>query len=76
MDLWTLGWLIWLAAFLALEVPALASRTPGASLSEHVWHWFRVLDRRPTKTTWVLRGLLLAFLGWLFLHLGFGWLTT
>lgn len=73
---WTAAWVVWLAAFLVIEGAGFVGHQPGASLSEHVWHWFHVTDRRPTALVWLLRGLLLAFLAWLFLHLGFGWLTT
>lgn len=75
MTTYTVGWLLWIAAFFLLELPALASRVPGRTLSEHTWRWFKVLDDRHTPITWVLRGVLLLFLSWLFLHLGFGWLT-
>lgn len=75
MDWYTAGWLVWILTFFCLEVPALANKRGGDTLSEHTWKWFRVLDDRHTPTTWVLRGVLLLFLGWLFLHLGFGWIT-
>jgi hypothetical protein len=75
MSWYTVAWVGWLLLFLGLELPALASRVPGETLSEHVWSWFKVLDDRHTPITWVLRSVLLLFLGWLFLHLGFGWLT-
>lgn len=75
MAWYTLTWLLWGAAFFLVEGRALFSRRSGATLSEHIWTWFRVLDPRPTARTWILRGVLLVVLGWLFLHLGFGWLT-
>lgn len=35
--MWNWLWCVWLLVGLGLEVWALASRTPGATLSEHVW---------------------------------------
>ena len=35
--MWDLLWLGWVIAGLMIEGFALASRTPGATLSEHVW---------------------------------------
>ncbi len=72
MDGWTIGWLGWGAAFLVIEGSALLLGPQGSTLSEHVWSWFRVKDRRPTALTWLLRVPLWGFLLWLLLHLGFG----
>jgi hypothetical protein len=72
---YTVGWVLWIVAFFCLELPALASKVPGKTLSEHVWDWFRVRDSRHTALTWALRGFLLVLLFWLFFHLGFGWFT-
>ena len=72
MSIWTVLWLAWGAAFLAIELPAAFNRRPGDTLSEHVWAWFHVHDRRPTALTWTLRAVLLAFLAWLLVHLAFG----
>lgn len=72
MDGWGWAWVAWIGGFVMLEVPALLTRQPGATLSEHVWAWFHVNDSRHTVTTWVLRSVLLVFLAWLLLHLGFG----
>lgn len=70
--LFTLLWILWGGAFAAIEGAALLSREPGATLSEHIWAWFHVRDARPTRITWVLRGVLLAFLVWLVIHLTLG----
>lgn len=72
MDWYTVGWLAWLGMFVCLELPALANKRPGDTLSEHVWRWFRVYDDRHTALTWFLRGALLLFMTWLWLHLDFG----
>jgi hypothetical protein len=72
---YTAGWLAWLGFFLLLEGKALAGRTPGATLSEHVWAWFRVRDPRPTPLVVAGRLLLGVFLVWLLGHLAMGWWT-
>lgn len=37
---WTIAWLLWLGAFVAIEIPA-AIWSKGGTLSEHVWwRWF------------------------------------
>jgi len=70
--LWTGLWIGWLIGFLLIEGVALFRRTPGATLSEHIWIWFRVRDSRPTRLVVVCRVLLGVFLIWLFGHLTFG----
>jgi hypothetical protein len=75
MSWYTVAWLAWAAIFALVEGKALASKQPGDTLSEHVWAWFHVRDPRPTGLVWVLRSVLLIALTWLFLHLGFGWLS-
>lgn len=70
--IYTIAWLIWGAAFFAIEIPALIWGRTANTLSGHVWNWFHVRDRRPTAITWALRGVLLAVLVWLVGHLGFG----
>jgi hypothetical protein len=67
MDRWTLGWVLWIAAFGALEGPALLNQTKGDTLSEHVWTWFAVTDTSHA-TRW-RRLALLTFLAWLVVHL-------
>lgn len=70
--LFTILWLLWGGAFAVIEGAALLSRTPGTTLSEHVWAWFRVRDARPTRITWALRAALYGFLAWLVIHLTLG----
>jgi hypothetical protein len=69
-------WLGWIAAFLIIEASAIWLRPPGDTLSEKVWAWFRVRDKRPTALVWLLRVPLYAFLIWLAGHLAFGWWTA
>lgn len=69
------AWALWILAFAVLEGIGLWDNRPGGTLSELTWRTFRVRDRRPTALTWILRGILLAFLIWLTGHLGLGWWT-
>ncbi len=70
--IWTIAWLAWIAGFAALEGAALFSKTPGATLSAHVWKWFRIRDKRPTAATWAGRAVLLIGGIWLTGHLALG----
>ncbi len=66
MSWWTVGWLVWLGMFLAIEGAAIARRDKGDTLSEHVWKWFAIKDK---PKGWKLRRLaLLAFWAWLTVH--------
>lgn len=40
MSLWTIGWLLWIAAFFVLETPAVLNSRRLDTLSEHLWWWF------------------------------------
>jgi hypothetical protein len=73
--LFTVGWLLWLAAFLALEGSALFNHISGDTLSENTWAWFHVFDPHPGLLLGTLRVLLGLFLLWLAFHLTFGWFT-
>jgi len=75
MDDSTYGWIAWVLMFLGLESKALISKEVGDTLSEHVWKWFSVRDKRNTPVTMTLRGVLVVFLVWLTGHLGFGMWT-
>lgn len=71
MSGWTVAWLLWGAMFLVIEGKALVDKDRGDTLSEHIWHWFRVKDK---PGGWVARRYVLAaFLAWLSLHLTTGW---
>lgn len=66
MSGWTVAWALWISAFFAIEIPAIANKKPGDTLSEHVWSWFAIKGK---PTGWRARRLvLLAFLAWLSLH--------
>ncbi len=70
---YTVLWLAWGGLFVLIEGAALMSKTPGATLSEHVWAWFRVKNRKHPPIVIGLRVVLVVFLGWLVAHLAFGW---
>lgn len=65
MSLWTLGWLLILAQAVALEIAALCNKSPGDTLSEHVW-W---LYRHPSLGQLAFF-MISAFLVWLLYHFG------
>ena len=69
MDAFTVGWLVWIVAFLALEGVALA-KGHGATLSEHVWMWFGIGARPEAPDAWTRgrRIFLLGFMAWLTVH--------
>lgn len=63
---WTVGWVLWLVMFLAIEGAALVNRDRGDTLSEHVWKWFG-LRGKPSGYRW-RRFAFLAFWAWLTVH--------
>lgn len=68
MSIWTAAWIAWGLMFCAVEGVALANKTEGDTLSEHVWRWFGVTGKNGGGWTWK-RYVLLAFLVWLTGHL-------
>lgn len=76
MSIFTIGWLLWIAAFAIEEGIALTNKRQGDTLSEHVWKWFAVPEagstdagKRPATVGLRLRRFaLLAFMAWLALH--------
>lgn len=76
MDLFTLAWTAWIAAFIALEGAAFWHRRTGRrdeTLSAHVWRWTGSLGSRTSPRTWAARTALLIFGAWLAGHWAFGW---
>lgn len=57
------------------EIVALARKERHDTLSEHVWAWWHVYDRRPTPLVVVGRVVLLTIMVWLTGHFAFGWWT-
>jgi len=71
MSGYTIAWCAWLATFLVIEGKALFNKTPGDTLSEHVWKWFATSQGSTGKPSgWVRarRFTLLAFMAWLSVH--------
>jgi hypothetical protein len=54
---WTRRWLLWLGAFLAIEIPAALNKEPDDTLSEKTWDWFSVRERR---RFWLARRIILG----------------
>lgn len=63
---WTVAWVAWIAAFFAIELPAVLNKAKGDSLSEHVWSWASIKGKG-TAYKW-RRFALLSFLAWLVAH--------
>jgi hypothetical protein len=74
-DPWTVGWIIWLVAFLIWEGIALFNSKKGDTLSEHIWIWFGTRrGQKKSGTIQLRRFILLAFMVWLGAHfLTGGW---
>jgi len=49
---WSLAWIVWLTAFLVVEIPAALKRT--GTLSQHVWMWFRGPLRRSVLASFMV----------------------
>lgn len=61
-----MAWVLWLAMFAVIELPALLNKRSEDTLSETIWRWFRIRDK-PQQWTW-RRAVLAAFLTWLLVH--------
>lgn len=61
-------WLIWIVAFLVVEIPA-AIWKPTWTFSHHVWKWFNI-DKTPTWWRWLA---LTGFLVGIIVHFSVGW---
>lgn len=68
MSAWSWAWLALLIAMGVLELAALLNKRPDDTLSEHVWKWFAIKDKRRTGWPQARRLLLLASLAWLAVH--------
>jgi hypothetical protein len=71
-DGYTTAWLLWIGMFFVIEIPALANKRQGDTLSEHVVRWGAVKGK---PSGWLLRRLvLLLFLIWQPVHFLTDWL--
>lgn len=71
--IWTILWLLWIAAFAAIEGVAVLNDKRDDTLSEHFRRWFRV-DTHRGRTVWiVVSG---VFFAWFVAHIvtPAGWL--
>jgi hypothetical protein len=73
MSAWTYGWILWILWFCTQEGVALVNPEPDDTLSEHVWRWLRVGDKRSTPITVAGRVVLGLGIVWLLGHLTMGW---
>lgn len=63
---YTVGWIVWLGMFGAIEGAALFNKRRGDTLTEHVVRWCSMKDK---GKAWRIRRFgLLAFLAWLASH--------
>jgi hypothetical protein len=67
MDGWTISWILWIAMFFCIEIPALFNRHNGDTLSEHLRSWFAISNK---STGYKFRRFtLIAFLAWFSAHI-------
>lgn len=73
MSVWTILWLLWVAAFAVIEGVAVVNDKRGDTLSEHFRLWFRT-DTRVGRTIWL--GVSGLFFAWFVAHIvtPAGWL--
>jgi hypothetical protein len=66
MSIWTILWLLWGAAFVAIEGTALAHDHWAGTLSDHLRLWFRT-DTKLGRTAWlIVSG---VFFAWFVVHI-------
>lgn len=70
---YTIGWVIWILGFGALEYAAIKNKKKGDTLSEHVWDVIGTGEDSPSALNWIMRGGLLVGFGWLIPHFFLGW---
>ena len=64
---YTIGWIVWIIMFFAIEIPAILNKQKGDTLSEHIWMWFSIKDK---SSGWRIRRFsLLSILTWLIVHI-------
>ena len=54
-------WLVWIAAFFAIEIPALFNKKDGDTLSEVIRYWFGFSKRAGDIQSWGMRGRRVSF---------------
>lgn len=68
MSLYTVGWIVWIVYFLALEIPAVVNSRNNDTLSEQLWWILGIGKRRVTGWAYVRRIGFLLFAAWLVIH--------
>lgn len=67
------AWLVWGAAFVAIEAHAVLTDTPNATLSQNIWEVCGVVPTGNQPRYRLVRRIgLLVFMAWLTAHLGTG----
>lgn len=71
--MWTILWVLWIAGFFAIEIPAIRNDKRDDTLSEHFRRWFRT-DTHRGRTAWLVTSG--VFFGWFLIHIATpaGWL--
>lgn len=72
MDPYTIGWLAWGAFFCVLEGIAVATKNWDGTLSNHIRRWIGESSDKQSWSSYLRRGALLIFMGWLSGHFVFG----
>jgi len=72
LDIFTVGWILFVIWFVVEETLAIVSKTPHTNtLSAHLWVWFSMQGK---GRFWLLRRLFMILtLVWLFVHLTLHW---
>lgn len=64
--MWTLAWILWIAGFFAIEIPAIRNDVPGDTLSEHFRRWFTTKSHYG-RLVWI--GVSGVFFAWFVVHI-------
>lgn len=70
---YTVGWIVWILGFGALEYAAIKDKRKGDTLSEHVWEVVGTKTKNKSAINWGLRIVLGGFFAWVIPHLFTGW---
>lgn len=63
---WTILWILWIVAFIVIELAAILNDTKDDTLSEHFRKWFRT-ETKPGRTVWlIVSGI---FVAWFLVHI-------
>lgn len=66
MSWWTVAWIVWIAGFFVIEIPAIRNDLREDTLSEHFRRWFSVRTKLG-RTAWiVVSG---GFFAWFVTHI-------